>query len=95
MDQGLEVFSTFFDERYVSIKNKMKPIVKILLKVSVFFPFLTQNSSDRYKKKNQKIEKVKLISSISLKNHYERIVATVKNKKIINQEEKNKIFVMY
>ena len=73
----------------------MKPIVKILLKVSVFFPFLTQNSSDRYKKKNQKIEKVKLISSISLKNHYERIVAIVKNTRIIDQEEKNKIFVIY
>ena len=73
----------------------MKLAVIILLKVSLFFPTLTKNSSDRQQKKDQEIKEVKFILPIFLKNHYERIVAIVRNTTIIDQEEKNKIFVIY
>jgi len=73
----------------------MKLAVIILLKVSLFFPTLTKNSSDRQQKKDQEIKEVKFILPIFLKNHYERTVAIVRNTTIIDQEEKNKIFVIY
>ena len=73
----------------------MKLVVKILLKGSLFFPTLAKNPSDSQQKKDQEIKEVKFIPSISLKKHYERIVAIVRNTRIIDQEEKNKIFIIY
>ena len=79
----------------MQLLNKMSLVVIILLKGSLFFLTLAKNASDRQQKKDQEIKEVKFIPSISLKNHYERIVAIVKNTIIIDQEEKNKIFVIY
>ena len=41
------------------------------------------------------IEKIKSILTISLKNHYDRIVAIVRNTITRDQEDKNRIFVIY
>ena len=47
------------------------------------------------KVKDQEIEKIKLVLTISLKNHYDRIVAIVMNITIRDQEEKNIILAIY
>ena len=46
-------------------------------------------------REDKEIEKIKLVLTIFLKNHYDRIVAIVKNTTTRDQENKNKIFVIY
>ena len=45
--------------------------------------------------KDQKIEKIKSVLTISLKNHYHKIVANDNNTRVRDQEDRNKIFSIY